>query len=234
MSQVTTAQLSYSYQGQDLFVVETLRGKRGGFFLDSGASGGTRGSNSLLLEKEFGWRGICVEPNDAMFAELSATRACACFNCCLSDAEGEVDFLEAAGVYGGIVDCYDPDVLRRLRNILPELGGPDRPLPIARKAGRTIASILRMGAAPGVIDYWSLDTEGSELALLKAFPFDRYSVRVITVEHNCLPARGAIRKFLEAKGFRFRRDLGIDDAFVYGQSSHWRGAWRRRLAGRAQ
>jgi hypothetical protein len=37
---------------------------------------------------------------------------------------------------------------------------------------------------PPVIDYWSLNTEGSEFAILKSFPFDEYSFRVLTVEHN--------------------------------------------------
>ena len=67
----TCAQVTHSYQGQDLFVVEALAGLRGGFFLDSGASDGVSGSNTLLLESAFGWRGICVEPNDQLFTRLA-------------------------------------------------------------------------------------------------------------------------------------------------------------------
>lgn len=65
-----------SYQGQDRFVLSACHGQRGGFFLDSGASDGVLGSNSWMLENEYGWRGICVEPNDTMFAHLAANRAC--------------------------------------------------------------------------------------------------------------------------------------------------------------
>src|SRR6266849_3906884 len=98
---------SYSYQGQDLLVLELLGRMRSGYFLDSGASNGIRGSNTRLLESAFGWTGICVEPNEAMFRELVRNRRCICFDCCLYHRNGAVDFLEAAGVYGGIVQEYD-------------------------------------------------------------------------------------------------------------------------------
>ncbi|MFL6139738.1 MAG: FkbM family methyltransferase [Frankiaceae bacterium] len=224
--------VSHSYQGQDLFVVEALGGLRGGFFLDSGASDGVSGSNTLLLESGFGWRGICVEPNEQLFARLSGARRCACVNCCLYDRDGEVTFFEAAGVLGGIVDEYDPGLLSYARAMVDaQQGAGAGPVP---KPARTIRSLLRELRAPRVIDYWSLDTEGSELALLRSFPFDEHVVRVLTVEHNLTPAREAIRCFLEARGYRRARAMGIDDGYVLGTSmprQAWRSAaWSRRAA----
>jgi methyltransferase FkbM-like protein len=210
----------HSYQGQDRFVIEVLGGLRNGFFLDSGASDGVSGSNTLLLESEFGWRGICVEPNASLFARLARARRCACVNCCLYDRPAEVAFLEAAGVFGGIVEEYDPGMLRYARGIV---GGED----VVTKRARTIHSILRELGAPRVIDYWSLDTEGSELAILRSFPFDEYAVRVLTVEHNLTSSREQIRRFLEERGYRRVRALGIDDGYVLGGSpAEW--AWRSR------
>lgn len=106
------------------------------------------------------------------------------------------------------------------------------------KAARTIRSVLRSAGAPRTIDYWSLDTEGSELALLKSFPFDEYRVRVLTVEHNNGPIRAPIRGFLEARGYVRARDLGIDDGYVLADDAGgaavdqaWRSAVRRRRLG---
>jgi FkbM family methyltransferase len=188
------------------------------------------GSNSLLLEHAFGWKGICVEPNSLFFEQLRANRSAHCFNCCLSPENGEVAFLEAAGVYGGIADQYDPAFLDGLRRYLPMLGTKDAPLPLTQKPARTISSVLAEAGAPPVIDYWSLDVEGAELALLKAFPFDRYQLRVLTVEHNHSPARVRIREFLEGRGFALARELGIDDVYVHAAAGRpaWRGGWRRR------
>ena len=205
--------VSHSYQGQDLYVVEALGGLQGGFFLDSGASDGVSGSNTLLLETSFGWRGICVEPNDQLFARLARARRNPCVNCCLYDRSGEVEFFEAAGVLGGILDEYDPNLLRQARSLVASQGGNGRPEAVTKPA-RTIGSILQEFGAPRVIDYWSLDTEGSELAILKSFPFHQYSVRLLTVEHNLSPSREKIRRFLEAHGYRRTRVLGIDDAYM--------------------
>jgi FkbM family methyltransferase len=217
----------YSYQGQDSFVVEVLGGMRGGFFLDSGASDGVNGSNTLLLESEFGWRGICVEPNSRLFTRLASARRAHCANCCLYESEGEVSFLEAAGVYGGIMEHYDRRMLDYARSVAASQPD-DRPV---KKPARTLRSVLREFGAPRVLDYWSLDTEGSELALLRAFPFDEYVVRVLTVEHNLTPVRERIRQFLEAQGYRRVRELGIDDGYVLGarpRHSPWRSrAWLR-------
>jgi len=206
---------SRSYQGQDLFVIETLRGKMGGWFLDSGASNGVRGNNSWLLETAFGWKGLCVEPNDAMFAELVSNRRCASVSCCLYDQDGEVDFLEQAGVYGGILDAYEEEHLRFTQDAMGDRWPDGQPPPTVRKTARTLRSLLREVGAPPIIDYWSLDTEGSELAILRSFPFDEFRFRVLTVEHNRTPAREEIRRFLESKGLHRVRDLGIDDGYVW-------------------
>jgi FkbM family methyltransferase len=213
-------------------VVEALGELRGGFFLDSGASDGVSGSNTLLLESRFDWRGICVEPNDRLFARLVCERRCVCLNCCLYDRAGEVAFFESAGVLGGIVDEYDPRHLNYARSVVAsqrgngEAGGP------VTKPARTIGSVLREFGAPRVIDYWSLDTEGSELAILRSFPFGEFTVRVLTVEHNLAPVRETIRRFLEARGYHRARLLGIDDGYILDASMQHR-AWRSRAWSRS-
>ena len=226
---------TFSYQGQDLFVVDVLNAQRGGFFLDSGASNGLRGSNTKLLESALGWRGICIEPNAEMFAELVRNRSCICLDCCLYDKDGTVEFLEAAQVYGGIIDEYHPFHLDYARRMASSFVGGDAQVSSTRKQARTIRSVLVDHGAPSVIDYWSLDTEGSELAILRSFPFDEYAFRILTVEHNHLPSREKIRAFLESRGYHRVSSLGIDDCYVWDHAFSrpmWRSpVWGRRRRG---
>ena len=217
LEQRTASGESYSYQGQDLFVVEALAGLRGGFFVDSGASDGVNGSNSRLLETGFDWTGICIEPNEVSFETLRRHRSCLCINCCLAGAEGPVDFLEVAGVLGGIIDEYDPGHLQYTRSLLGQQWSDPALPPTIRKQARTLGSVLRECGAPRIIDYWSLDTEGSELTLLKTFPFDEFLFRVLTVEHNITPVRRHIQELLESRGYVLARALGIDDGYVLPQ-----------------
>lgn len=224
-----------SQLGQDRLVLQLLGGLRAGFFLDTGAADGVTASNTYVLEKQFGWSGVCVEPNDAMFADLAANRQCRCVHCCLSDREGLVDYLEA-GMLGGIIDEYDPKHLAyaigTFRLPVDEQGQPRT----VQKPARTLRSVLRQANAPPVIDYWSLDTEGSELTLLKSFPYDEFAFRVVTVEHNHLPVRADIGAFLTSRGYEFLCNIGIDDCYIAGSAQRvgpppmdsWRSrAWRR-------
>ena len=47
---------------QDVFVLYILNWKRHGFFVEFGATNGLDLSNTFLLEKGFGWKGILCEP----------------------------------------------------------------------------------------------------------------------------------------------------------------------------
>lgn len=62
--------------------------------------------------------------------------------------------------------------------------------------------MLRQHNAPAVMDYLSLDTEGSELDILKAFPYQDFRFNCITVEHNFQEReRAQILRLLEANAY---------------------------------
>ena len=48
----------------------------------------------------------------------------------------------------------------------------------------SLNDLLERHAAPALIDYLSIDTEGSEFEILNAFDFSRHTFSVITCEHN--------------------------------------------------
>jgi hypothetical protein len=210
--------------GQDAFVLDLLGGKRGGYFVDSGASDGVQGSNTELLERSFGWKGICVEHNDEFFAALVRNRRCCCINCCLYNREGRVAFIEA-DVLGGILSELPPAQLLKLRTLSNTAEGVQTVPKTVHKKARTIRSVLVECSAPPVIDYWSLDTEGSEFAILQSFPFDEYRLRVLTVEHNRYPVRKTIYAFLKDRGYLLAKTFEIDDCYVKEENEAF-PAWR--------
>jgi hypothetical protein len=210
--------------GQDCVAIDLLGGLRGGFFLDSGAGDGVTVSNTQLLEERFGWTGICVEPNSEFFTALVRNRRCQCVNCCFYYFNGSVEFVEAEFL-GGIPEHFAGQHLQ----LLEKLYG-SQPKTVLRPA-RTIRSVLKDCNAPRVIDYWSLDTEGSELSILKSFPFDEYSFRVLTVEHNRLPVKEDICRFLNGYGYNRVKTIGIDDCYTRaGELARPRQSqvWQRR------
>jgi hypothetical protein len=77
--------------------------------------------------------------------------------------------------------------------------------------------LLRYGA-PSIIDYLSIDTEGSEIDILESFDFNQYTFSVITIEHNYTDSRNRIYELLTSKGYkRVNENISqFDDWYVYG------------------
>ena len=74
---------------QDLFALAEAGFKRGGYFVEFGATNGVDLSNSWLLETQFGWTGIVAEPGRKWHAALKANRNCAVEFDCVWSKSGE-------------------------------------------------------------------------------------------------------------------------------------------------
>ncbi len=193
-----------SQLGQDLWVLERTGMKRGGFFVEFGATDGVLLSNTYLLESEFDWTGLCAEPNPAFFEKLSANRSCTVSPDCIGAETGtEVEFI-FADEYGGMVDHAGADAHGARRAGFRERDGT------ARLTTISLDDFLRKHDAPKTIDYLSVDTEGSEYDILSAFPFGDWDVRLISVEHNFTPLRDKLRDLLEGHGY-VRTEAQWDD-----------------------
>ena len=77
-------------------------------------------------------------------------------------------------------------------------------------------------AAPAVVDYLSVDTEGHEFEALRGFPFDRVRIRVVTVEQN--KAKKEVDKLLHAAGMRLCGTIVTDQVLTRGKRSGRRKA----------
>lgn len=195
---------------QDLWALYELDGKRDGFFVEFGVTNGITMSNSHLLEKHYGWRGIVAEPNPEYHERLAKERDCTIDHRCVYSRTGEtMTFL-----------CTEKAMFSRLEAINPEDHNEDtmraesRPVPVETVS---LGDLLDQHGAPDEIDYMSVDTEGSEYEILSAFDFDRRLVRLLTVEHNFTPMRAQIHDLLTAKGYvrRFPEYTRFDDWYVH-------------------
>lgn len=197
---------STSQLGQDLWVLERTGYKRNGFFVEFGATDGVRLSNTYLLEVAFGWQGICAEPNPAMFDKLRGNRRCQVTQACIGAVTGEkVDFV-FADEYGGMVRDMGADMHAKKRAAFASMQEFRAELETT-----SLNDLLVSMNAPPDIDYISIDTEGSELSILQTFPFDKWRVRCLTVEHNHVKAsREAIFALLQSHGYE-RVEANFDD-----------------------
>ena len=199
---------SKSQLRQDLFVLSELNYKRDGFFVEFGATNGVDLSNTFLLETAFGWSGILAEPALRWHDDLVQNRRAQIDKRCVwSHSNESVLFNET--------DAGELSTINAL-------SGSDMHAE-ARKKGRvyqvntvSLMDLLEEHGAPAQIDYLSIDTEGSEYAILESFDFNRYRFKVITCEHNYTPLRDKLYALLVKNGYRrkFEKLSLFDDWWV--------------------
>lgn len=180
---------------QDLYVLYKLP-KRGGFFVDFGATDGITINNTYLLEKRMSWSGIVAEPLPAWHAALQRNRGCAIDLRCVWTSTGEsLEFLAPA-------DTPELSTLNSFRDADHHNTARAKNASIFQVKTVSLNDLLLANECPKYFDYLSIDTEGSELAILRSLDVDRWKPRIITVEHNYMEEeRAKLKHLLNSYGY---------------------------------
>ena len=172
-----------------------------GLCIEVGAANGVKGSNTLYFE-EMGWNVLCIEPNIGYKESLEKHRKLIRYYACSNKKDilpltvykvGEKNIMSS-------LTSLKPDnrLVEAHKNIINEK------FTIEVKV-ETLPWILEntVGGTPfhGItkIDFISIDTEGTELDVLKGFDFNKYDVKLFVVENNYDDIE--IKSFMEKRGF---------------------------------
>lgn len=198
--------LSQSQHRQDLFVLNELNFKKSGFFIEFGAGDGKYLSNTYLLEKEFNWSGILVEPARIFHEKLLINRNCIIDkNSVWKNSNSKLRFNETNKPELSMLKLYEgfDSIDRSYKNSYDV---------------ETISlnDLLIKYQAPKIIDYLSIDVEGSEYDILCDFNFRKYQFKVITCEHCFDKNRMLINNLLLKNGYiqRFEKISKVDDWYI--------------------
>ena len=179
---------------QDLWVCFELKEKRGGFFVEFGATNGVTNSNTWLLETALDWKGILAEPNPFWHSALDANRQVAIEHRCVSSTSGDTVAFMAT-------DNSDPELSAIAKfakgDHFAELRDQGKGMEVETVS---LNDLLEEYQAPAEIDYLSIDTEGSELDILSSYDFEAHRFSLISVEQNLLTELN-IQHLLENNGY---------------------------------
>ena len=179
-----------------------------GWAVDVGASDGVSVNTTWALEKHHRWNVLSVEPNPDYIPQLTKERAlveqCAC------DCEsGEATFH---------VHEQNPEAFSSLRpHVRPDMhpGGDMRWRKITVKV-RTLDQLLEKWQFPR-LDALCVDTEGTELDVLKGCDLARWKPKVVVTE--CWDRVGPIDPYLESFGYQKRARNVHNDIFVLKETA---------------
>jgi FkbM family methyltransferase len=176
---------------QDLFVLSSTNEKRGGYFVEFGATDGKFLSNSFLLETQFGWRGIVAEPSRNWHNALRKNRNCEIDLRCVWTASGDtILFSETPEAEFSTISAF------KTKDYQDRSGSKEYGVETI-----SLNDLLEQHHAPRLIDYLSIDTEGSEMTILQSCDFDKWKFSIITVEHNYAMDRNGIFSLLTSHGY---------------------------------
>jgi FkbM family methyltransferase len=199
-----------SDRGQDRWIIDDVfRGKKGGYFIELGACDGFSDSNTYVLEKHFDWQGLLIEPNPAEFKKITETyrRTSTPVQLAVDPDGGQLEFLIDGQMSGLLVEEADNSRERRAEKIEG-----------ARKGGRVLVveavpleEVFKRYNTPKVIDYMSLDVEGSETRIMRNFPFDQYVFLAMTIERPT----PELNNILFSNGYHFVKNSLYDTFYIH-------------------
>ena len=178
-----------------------------GFYIEFGADDGVKNSNTYFFERVKGWAGILAEPNPKTFESLKLNRPNNAHSkqCVYSESGLTIEFI-CSGQLSTIKSYKDDDHNSNDRNTNIEQ--------TVKIETISLLDLLKTHNAPNVIDFLSIDTEGSEYDILKNFNFSTYQINIICVEHNRSNQMLKIKSLLEGVGYsEFLFDKNALDSF---------------------
>lgn len=195
-----------------------------GFYLEAGASDSETYSDTLHFEVNHGWNGLLVEPHPLLHdlgveKKRNATLLKTCFS---TETKPQFVKFDLEGVWRNEEDNND----------MMSMGGivtDQRDTSVKMQCIPLYSILLAIGNP--TINYFSLDIEGAEFAVLKTLPWDKVDIQVLTIETHMLGSvfpgtREDLIEYMDSVGYNhikdahkgtnaLREELGTtDDLFV--------------------
>ena len=198
---------------QDVFASFIIGEKFEKTYLEFGATDGLNLSNSYLLENSFNWKGVLSEPSPQWHEALIKNRKKSDIitKCIWKESGKKLDFfMSDAGELSTLKDFLESDKISMPINNK-----------MRKESGKTI-SVETISLNDLVREYFnnicpsyiSIDTEGSEYEILKAFDLNKYRPKLFTIEHNFTENHTKLDELLISSGYvRIFRKLTAFDAW---------------------
>ena len=207
---------SYSQNKEDLIIEKIIGKKKSGKYIDIGANDPIRFNNTYKFYK-MGWSGANIEPNIKKYETLKSKRYRDLnLNIAISEKSESVDFYN-----------FNPDTLSTISAAVAkqyqDMGFIY--LGVRTVVCSTLAEITDLVEIDGDYDLLTIDTEGSELEILKTNIWSRNRPHVVCVEtinfndNNERPTRNIdIIKFLLDQRYTIHRHTKSNTIFIRNDS----------------
>lgn len=197
----------YGQHEEDAYIQTLFPKDYQGVCVDIGAYDGQSASNTLYFE-ERGWRCLCVEPQHEAFQKCASFRP-ECVQCCISscDKEDQEFTIFSIGPNRSAVSSLCPDI----RLIQTHQHLIDR-VETVKSTVRSLTSLLDELQFPRKIDFMSIDTENTELDVLRGIDFSKYDIYLLVIENNFNDPE--CENYLRPYGYKKIHRIAVNDFYA--------------------
>jgi FkbM family methyltransferase len=202
---------SYGLNQLDLKVLPYLKDCKNKFFVECGANDGVGQSNTKILEDNFGWIGLLIEPNFSKYLKCKDRRPKSIVeNYALVSKDYELDTIKGYFHHEDFVKSMCAQVA--VQNYLKEMWKNDEPVEVP---AITFQSLIEKYKIDGnKIDFFSLDVEGYEFEVLQGMNFEKTRPEYFLIETwNKADIQDNVRNFMKNVDYEFVSRLSHNDDF---------------------
>jgi len=163
------------------------------YFVEFGATNGVTLSNTNFLEKSQNWIGLLAEPARIWHSNLALNR------------KSKIDFRAVYKNSGEWVSFSEVDLAEL--STISKFVGSDIHRNSRKKVRQYEVEVVSLNdlliehGSPSIIDYLSIDTEGSEIEILSNFNFEKWQIGFLTVEVTSQKKQIQLDSILAPHGF---------------------------------
>jgi FkbM family methyltransferase len=198
----------YSQHGESSYLQKLFHPNYIGVAVEVGAYNGINGSNTYLFEKK-GWKCMCIEPVPEEFEKCKKVRQLSLQYAVSNENKEDVTFtvFTLTGDNKSAISGLVPD--QRLISSHNHLIQNIQKIKVKCK---TLTSILDENNFPTNLDIVSIDTENTELDVLKGLDLNKYKVKVFVIENNY--NENFCENYLSKYGYKKIHRLAVNDFYV--------------------
>jgi len=186
--------LYYGQNGEDRVLWSLFKTGYCGKYIDVGALDGKVFSNTYSFDLA-GWSGLCVEAHPDYTPSLRRNRSAAVVHAAATSKDSEsIDFY--AYPRGSLSTIHNEEI-QYLQNRFHATSSWEK----VGVPGRTINSMLQEANINPPIDVVSVDVEGAELDVMRGFDLNKYTPRVMVLEHMTAEKRQSVVQYLKGFGY---------------------------------
>jgi FkbM family methyltransferase len=193
----------------DFHIREYFKNEEEGVCIEIGAVDGHYLSNTLHFELS-GWDCLCIEPIPQYFEKLKQTRK-KCLNYAISSDEKDKVKFNLITIGHNLSSISGLDLDYRLIETHKKLGLNPIIGEIEVQSKR-LDWCIENYFNHEKIDFISIDTEGSELDVLKSFDVNKYNIRLLVIENNYNDSD--IENYLNNLGWIKDKRIEVNDFYI--------------------